>query len=31
MLNTSFTSTDYYSTSIQLRVMIVVSGNYWVP
>ncbi|MCT9929022.1 glycosyl hydrolase family 8 [Planotetraspora sp. A-T 1434] len=31
MLNTSFTSTDYYSTSIQLQVMIVASGNYWVP
>ncbi|GLX00135.1 glycosyl hydrolase family 8 [Microtetraspora sp. NBRC 16547] len=31
MLNTSFTSTDYYSTSIQLQVMIVVTGNYWLP
>ncbi|GAA0412530.1 hypothetical protein GCM10009530_76320 [Microbispora corallina] len=31
MLNTSFTSNDYYSTSIQLQVMIVVSGNYWLP
>jgi endo-1,4-beta-D-glucanase Y len=31
MLNTSFTSTDYYSTSIQLQVMIIVSGNYWLP
>jgi endo-1,4-beta-D-glucanase Y len=31
MLNTSFGSKDYYSTSIQLQVMIVVSGNYWVP
>ncbi|WP_327002271.1 glycosyl hydrolase family 8 [Dactylosporangium sp. NBC_01737] len=31
MLNTSFTSSDYYSTSIQLQVMIVASGNYWVP
>ncbi|MET7395101.1 hypothetical protein ABZS66_16590, partial [Dactylosporangium sp. NPDC005572] len=31
MLNTSFTSTDYYSTSIQLQTMIVASGNYWVP
>ena len=31
MVNTSFTSTDYYSTSIQLQVMIIVSGNYWVP
>ncbi|WP_214408415.1 glycosyl hydrolase family 8 [Sphaerisporangium fuscum] len=31
MLNTSFTSSDYYSTSIQLQVMITVSGNYWVP
>ncbi|MEV0969816.1 glycosyl hydrolase family 8 [Microtetraspora glauca] len=31
MLNTSFTSNDYYSTSIQLQVMIVVTGNYWLP
>ncbi|MFF5234822.1 glycosyl hydrolase family 8 [Dactylosporangium sp. NPDC000521] len=31
MVNTSFTSTDYYSTSIQLQVMIVVSGNFWAP
>ncbi|MEU9886627.1 glycosyl hydrolase family 8 [Sphaerisporangium sp. NPDC051011] len=31
MLNTSFTSNDYYSTSIQLQVMILASGNYWVP
>ncbi len=31
MVNTSFTSTDYYSTSIQLQVMIIVSGNYWIP
>ncbi|GGM27108.1 glycosyl hydrolase family 8 [Dactylosporangium sucinum] len=31
MVNTSFTSTDYYSTSIQLQTMIVASGNYWVP
>jgi len=31
MVNTSFTSTDYYSTSIQLQVMIIVSGNYWLP
>ncbi|WP_405145167.1 glycosyl hydrolase family 8 [Sphaerisporangium sp. NBC_01403] len=31
MLNTSFTSSDYYSTSIQLQVMIIASGNYWVP
>jgi Glycosyl hydrolases family 8 len=31
MLNTPFGSNDYYSTSIQLQVMIVVSGNYWTP
>jgi endo-1,4-beta-D-glucanase Y len=31
MLNTSFGSNDYYSTSIQLQVMIIASGNYWVP
>jgi endo-1,4-beta-D-glucanase Y len=31
MLNTSFTSNDYYSTSIQLQVMIIASGNYWIP
>ncbi|MCC5574174.1 carbohydrate-binding protein [Microtetraspora sp. AC03309] len=31
MLTTSFTSNDYYSTSIQLQVMIVVTGNYWLP
>src|SRR6266498_1795893 len=31
MINTSFTSNDYYSTSIQLQVMIIASGNYWVP
>jgi hypothetical protein len=31
MVNTGFTSNDYYSTSIQLQVMIVASGNYWVP
>jgi hypothetical protein len=31
MVNTSFTSNDYYSTSIQLQVMIVVSGNFWAP
>jgi endo-1,4-beta-D-glucanase Y len=31
MVNTSFTSTDYYSTSIQLQVMIIASGNYWIP
>ncbi|GAA3836248.1 hypothetical protein GCM10022226_67630 [Sphaerisporangium flaviroseum] len=31
MLNTPFTSSDYYSTSIQLQVMIIASGNYWVP
>uniref|UniRef100_UPI0004CD11DB glycosyl hydrolase family 8 n=1 Tax=Streptosporangium roseum TaxID=2001 RepID=UPI0004CD11DB len=31
MLNTSFTPTDYFSTSIQLQVMITVTGNHWVP
>ena len=31
MLNTSFGSKDYYSTSIQLQVMITVSGNHWIP
>ncbi|MGI5176050.1 glycosyl hydrolase family 8 [Dactylosporangium sp. CA-152071] len=31
MVNTSFTSNDYYSTSIQLQVMIVASGNFWAP
>ncbi len=31
MLRTSFGSTDYFSTSIQLQVMILASGNYWVP
>jgi hypothetical protein len=31
MLNTPFGNNDYYSTSIQLQVMIIVSGNYWVP
>jgi endo-1,4-beta-D-glucanase Y len=31
MINTGFTSTDYYSTSIQLQVMIIASGNYWLP
>jgi endo-1,4-beta-D-glucanase Y len=31
MVNTSFTSNDYYSTSIQLQVMIIASGNYWLP
>lgn len=31
MLNTSFTANDYYSTSIQLQVMITVTGNHWVP
>ncbi|WP_084516896.1 glycosyl hydrolase family 8 [Microtetraspora niveoalba] len=31
MVNTSFSSNDYYSASIQLQVMIVVSGNYWLP
>jgi endo-1,4-beta-D-glucanase Y len=30
MVNTMFTSSDYYSTSIQLQVMITVSGNYWI-
>ncbi|MDP9846313.1 glycosyl hydrolase family 8 [Streptosporangium lutulentum] len=31
MLSTPFTSGDYYSTSIQLQVMITVTGNHWVP
>jgi hypothetical protein len=31
MLATSFTPDDYYSTTIRLQVMIVASGNYWVP
>ena len=31
MVNTSFTNNDYYSTSIQLQVMIIASGNYWIP
>ncbi len=31
MVNTGFTSNDYYSTSIQLQVMIIASGNYWLP
>jgi endo-1,4-beta-D-glucanase Y len=31
MVNTTFTSNDYYSTSIQLQVMIIASGNYWKP
>jgi endo-1,4-beta-D-glucanase Y len=31
MVTTSFSSTDYYSTSIQLQVMIIASGNYWLP
>ncbi|WP_371780449.1 glycosyl hydrolase family 8 [Streptosporangium subroseum] len=31
MLNTPFTSSDYYSTSLQLQVMITVTGNHWVP
>jgi hypothetical protein len=31
MINTGFTNNDYYSTSIQLQVMIIASGNYWVP
>ncbi|MER5647432.1 glycosyl hydrolase family 8 [Streptosporangium sp. NPDC002524] len=31
MVNTPFTANDYYSTSIQLQVMITVTGNHWVP
>ncbi|MGY0233695.1 glycosyl hydrolase family 8 [Longispora urticae] len=31
MLATQPGTTDYYSTSIQLQTMIVVSGNYWQP
>ncbi|MEU3164094.1 glycosyl hydrolase family 8 [Streptosporangium sp. NPDC006930] len=31
MLNTPFTANDYYSTSVQLQVMITVTGNHWVP
>ncbi|MFB9675469.1 glycosyl hydrolase family 8 [Streptosporangium vulgare] len=31
MINTPFTAGDYYSTSIQLQVMITVTGNHWVP
>ncbi|MGC5013164.1 glycosyl hydrolase family 8 [Streptosporangium sp. DT93] len=31
MLATPFTADDYYSTSIQLQVMITVTGNHWVP
>ncbi len=31
MLSTPFTASDYYSTSIQLQVMITVTGNHWVP
>ncbi|MFF4774764.1 glycosyl hydrolase family 8 [Microtetraspora fusca] len=31
MVNTSFSSNDYYSASIQLQVMILASGNYWLP
>jgi endo-1,4-beta-D-glucanase Y len=31
MVNTSFGSTEYYNASVQLQVMIVASGNYWVP
>ncbi|MFI6508395.1 glycosyl hydrolase family 8 [Streptosporangium sp. NPDC050855] len=31
MVNTPFTASDYYSTSIQLQVMITVTGNHWVP
>ncbi|MEV0270002.1 glycosyl hydrolase family 8 [Hamadaea sp. NPDC050747] len=31
MVTRSFGSTEYYNMSVQLQVMIVVSGNYWVP
>ena len=31
MVNTSFGSTEYYNASVQLQVMIVASGNYWIP
>ena len=31
MLQAPVTSRDYFSTSIQLQVMIIASGNYWVP
>jgi endo-1,4-beta-D-glucanase Y len=31
MVNRSFGSTEYYNMSVQLQVMIVVSGNYWIP
>jgi endo-1,4-beta-D-glucanase Y len=31
MVGTSFGSTEYYNTSVQLQVMIVASGNFWVP
>jgi endo-1,4-beta-D-glucanase Y len=31
MVNTSFGSTEYYNSSVQLQVMLVVSGNYWLP
>ncbi|WP_436760499.1 glycosyl hydrolase family 8 [Streptosporangium sp. V21-05] len=31
MVNTPFTASDYYSTSVQLQVMITVTGNHWVP
>jgi endo-1,4-beta-D-glucanase Y len=31
MVNTTFGSTEYYNSSVQLQVMLVVSGNYWLP
>ncbi|NUR27772.1 MAG: hypothetical protein HOV83_18340, partial [Catenulispora sp.] len=31
MVGTSFGSTEYYNASVQLQVMIVVSGNFWEP
>jgi len=31
LVNTSFGSSDYYNASVQLQVMLVVSGNYWLP
>jgi chitodextrinase len=31
MVGTSFGSSEYYNTSVQLQVMIVASGNYWIP
>jgi endo-1,4-beta-D-glucanase Y len=31
MVNRSFGSSEYYNMSVQLQVMIVVSGNYWIP